>query len=70
MNRYAEHSVTTFSGTGDSGSIIVDARGSPVALLTAQTSPSFLTFGTPMFWLWDIILSKFPDAALNWDNTD
>ncbi|KAI6145492.1 hypothetical protein BKA82DRAFT_995627 [Pisolithus tinctorius] len=52
-----------FSRGGDSGSIIVDALGKFVALLTCGTGPtdsSEITFGTPMHWLWDIIKTQFP----------
>lgn len=61
-----------FSKGGDSGSIIVDAMGRFVALLTGgtgTTDSSDITYGTPMHWLWLVILTKFPDANLYWDNT-
>ncbi|KIY48392.1 hypothetical protein FISHEDRAFT_58901 [Fistulina hepatica ATCC 64428] len=56
-----------FSRGGDSGSIIVDALGKFVALLTGGTGPthsSDITFGTPMHWLWDVIKNQFPGANL------
>jgi hypothetical protein len=56
-----------FSRGGDSGSIIVDALGKFVALLTGGTGPpdsSDITFGTPMHWLWDVIKTWFPGANL------
>ncbi|KAG2075854.1 hypothetical protein BDR04DRAFT_1210431 [Suillus decipiens] len=56
-----------FSRGGDSGSIIVDALGKFVALLTGGTGPtnsSDIMFGTPMHWLWDIIKTQFPGANL------
>ena len=60
-----------FSRGGDSGAIIVDARGRLVALLTGSTGgtdSSDITFGTPMFWLWPLILAKFPGANLCLDD--
>jgi len=62
-----------FSRRGDSGSIIVDAMRRFVALLTGgagKTDASDITFGTPMHWLWLVILAKFPDAKLYWDDED
>ncbi len=62
-----------FSKKGDSGSIIVDAMGRFAALLTGgtgQTDASDITYGTPMFWLWLVILVKFPGANLYWDDKD
>ncbi|KAI5987346.1 hypothetical protein F5J12DRAFT_728538 [Pisolithus orientalis] len=62
-----------FSRGGDSGSIIVDALGKFVALLTGGTGPtdsSEITFGTPMHWLWDIIKTQFPGADLYFDADD
>jgi hypothetical protein len=64
-----------FSRRGDSGSIIVDEMGRFVALLTggtwrSLTNSSDITYGTPMHWLWPVILAKFPDANLYWDNMD
>ncbi|KAH9931504.1 uncharacterized protein B0H18DRAFT_1093306 [Fomitopsis serialis] len=56
-----------FSRGGDSGSVIVDARGRFVALLTGgtgKTGASDITFGTPMHWLWPFILAKFDGANL------
>lgn len=56
-----------FSSRGDSGSVIVDARGRFVALLTGGTGNTDsldITFGTPMFWLWDLIAAKYPGAIL------
>jgi len=62
-----------FSRGGDSGSIIVDAPGQFVALLTSGTGQSDstdITFGTPMYWLWDILKEKFPGADLDFDEKD
>jgi hypothetical protein len=56
-----------FSRGGDSGSIIVDARGKFVALLTAGTgsnNSSDITFGSPMYWVWENIKAQFPGADL------
>ena len=63
-----------FSRRGDSGSIIVDPLGKFVALLTGGTGPadsSDITYGTPMYWLWEIIETQFPGANLYFkDNGD
>jgi hypothetical protein len=62
-----------FSKAGDSGSVIVDARGKFVALLTSGTGPtdtSDITYGSPMHWLWDIIKAEFPGADLYFDSDD
>jgi hypothetical protein len=62
-----------FSRDGDSGSVIVDALGRFVALLTGgtgKTDSSDITFGTPMYWLWPLILAKFDGASLYWDDDD
>ena len=62
-----------FSKGGDSGSIIVDASGKFVALLTAGTGPndsSDITFGTPMHWIWKIIEAKFPGASLYFEDVN
>ncbi|GBE88767.1 hypothetical protein SCP_1401720 [Sparassis crispa] len=60
-----------FSRGGDSGSIIVDALGKVVALLTGGTGPtdsSDITFGSPMYWLWEIIKAQFPGANLYFED--
>jgi len=60
-----------FSRGGDSGSIIVDALGRFVALLTGgagETDSLDITFGTPMHWLWFLIRAKFAGANLYWDD--
>lgn len=62
-----------FSRGGDSGSIIVDALGRFVALLTSGTGPtdsSDITFGSPMYWLWEIIKAKFPGANLYFEDNE
>ncbi|KAF8344369.1 hypothetical protein F5887DRAFT_1134608 [Amanita rubescens] len=62
-----------FSKRGDSGSIIVDAQGKFVALLTSGTGStdiSDITFGSPMYWLWEIIEAKFPGASLSFEGCD
>ena len=62
-----------FSTGGDSGSIIVDALGKFVALLTGGTGPTVspdITFGTPMHWLWEVIKAKFEGANLYFDDDD
>lgn len=61
-----------FSKGGDSGSIIVDARGNFVALLTGGTGDPGgsvdITYGTPMHWLWEVIKTRFEGADLHFDN--
>ncbi|KAF8439829.1 hypothetical protein L210DRAFT_3670875 [Boletus edulis BED1] len=62
-----DNNSSPFSWGGDSGSIIVDALGKFVALLTGGTgsiNSSDITFGTPMHWLWDVIKTQFPGADL------
>jgi hypothetical protein len=62
-----------FSRGGDSGSIIVDARGKFVALLTAgtgSTDSSDITFCSPMWRLWEIIKAEFPGANLYFEDDD
>ncbi|EKM56437.1 uncharacterized protein PHACADRAFT_118113 [Phanerochaete carnosa HHB-10118-sp] len=62
-----------FSRGGDSGSIIVDALGKFVALLTGGTGLSYssdITFGSPMYWLWEIIEAQFPGANLYFEDDD
>lgn len=49
---------------GDSESVIVDAFGRFVAMLTGgtgKTDSSDITFGTPIHWLWLLISAKFDD---------
>ena len=60
-----------FSKGGDSGSIIVDALGKFVALLTGgtgSTNSSDITFSSPMYWLWEIIKAEFPGAYLYFED--
>jgi len=62
-----------FSRVGDSGSIIVDALGKFVALLTSGTGSTYssdITFGSPMYWLWEIIKAQFPGADLYFEDDD
>ena len=64
--------LSPFSKAGDSGSIIVDAGGNFVALLTAgagSTDSSDITYGSPMCWLWDdVIKARFPGASLYFED--
>ena len=70
---YDTKSFIPFSRGGDSGSIIVDARGHLVALLTGGTGPllseiSDVTYGTAMHSLFsEVIISQFPGANLYFD---
>ncbi|KAH9956851.1 hypothetical protein BC827DRAFT_1228401 [Russula dissimulans] len=60
-----------FSRGGDSGSLIVDAFGRFVALLTGGTGPtdsSDITYGTPIHWLWEVIKARFEGANLYFDD--
>lgn len=62
-----------FSSGEDSGSIIVDPLGKFAALLTGGTGPADapdITFGTPMYWLWEVIKTEFPDASLDFEGDD
>lgn len=58
-----------FSRGGDSGALVVGHEAEFVALLTGgtgPTSPSDITYCTPMHWLWnDIIKPMFPGAKLD-----
>ncbi|KAG5335861.1 hypothetical protein C0989_012704 [Termitomyces sp. Mn162] len=62
-----------FSRGGDSGSLI-EALAEFVALLTGgtgSTESSDITYGTPMYWLWnDVIKPQFPGANLYFDIPD
>jgi hypothetical protein len=56
---------------GDSGCIVVDALGKFVMLLTSgtgATNSSDIMFGSPMFWLWDVIKDAFPGADLYFED--
>jgi hypothetical protein len=56
-----------FSDSGDSGSIIVDGLGRIGGLLTGGTGKTErldVTYATPMWWLWERIKKRFPDAKL------
>ena len=60
-----------FSRGGDSGALIAGPEAEFTALLTGGTGPtdsSDVTYGTPMYWLWeDVIKPKFPGANLYFD---
>ena len=69
---YDDHS-GPFSKGGDSGSLIVDALGKFIALLnggTGLSDSSDITFGSPMYWLWEIIKAQFPGANLYFEDDD
>ncbi|KAI6042333.1 hypothetical protein EDC04DRAFT_2970123 [Pisolithus marmoratus] len=56
-----------FSKGGDSGSMIASGTGQFGGIITGgsgKTVSSDITYATPMFWLWPIILAKFPNATL------
>jgi len=56
-----------FSRSGDSGSIIVDALGKFVVPLTCGAGPTDspnITYGSPVYWLWEVINAQFTDANL------
>ncbi|KAH9847380.1 hypothetical protein C2E23DRAFT_848889 [Lenzites betulinus] len=71
-----EHDTGTFSKGGDSGSLIVSARGEFVALLTGGTGTSKgtagsdITFATPFDYVWDLVKEEFPGASLYFDNLE
>ncbi|KAL5633143.1 hypothetical protein ACGC1H_003589 [Rhizoctonia solani] len=60
-----------FSKSGDSGALIAGSLAEFGALLTSGTGSTDscdITYGTPMFWLWnDVIKPQFPDANLYFD---
>ena len=57
-----------FSKPGDSGALIAGPEAELIALLTTSTGAtdsSDITYGTPMYWLWnDVIKPQFPGANL------
>ncbi|KAF8550285.1 hypothetical protein OG21DRAFT_1478584 [Imleria badia] len=56
-----------FSKGGDSGSMIASGTGEFGGLLTGgsgKMESSDITYAMPMFWLWPIINTKFPNANL------
>jgi hypothetical protein len=65
--------ISPFSKPGDSGSIIVDAGGKFVTLLTAGAGlidTSDVTYGSPICWLWELIKPRFPGANLYFENNN
>ena len=57
----------------DSWSMIVNAIGNFVALLnsgTGSTNSMEIIFGTPIFWLWEIINAQFPGASLYFEDNN
>ena len=56
---------------GDSGAFIAGPEAKFTALLTGGTGPTDstdITYGTPMWWLWeDVIKPEFPGANLSFD---
>jgi hypothetical protein len=60
-----------FSKGGDDGALIAGPEAKLIALLTTGTGPtdsSDVTYGTPMYWLWnDVIKPQFPGANLYFD---
>ena len=67
-----EDDTGTFSKGGDSGSIIVSAKGEFISLLTSGTNigtdGSDITYSTPFEWIWELVCQKFPGANLYWDD--
>ena len=57
-----------FSRGGDSGAAIVGVNNDIVAQLTSGAGPtdsSDITYGTPMEWLWNVVIKgEFPNAVL------
>jgi hypothetical protein len=68
-----KHDSGTFSKEGDSGSLIVSARGEFVALLTGGTNKgtdgSDITFATLFEWVWCLVKDKF-GANLYFNNLE
>jgi hypothetical protein len=60
-----------FFRPGDSGAIMAGANREFIALLSGGTGPTNscdVTYGAPMFWLWeDVIKLEFPGANLYFD---
>ncbi|KAI0682551.1 hypothetical protein BC835DRAFT_1424251 [Cytidiella melzeri] len=63
-------SLDEFSLGGDSGSLIVDARGRFVGLLTGGDDLSRTTYATPMEWLWALIQAEYDGASLEFDDLE
>jgi hypothetical protein len=62
-----------FSRGGDSGSLIIDAHGRAVAMLTSgtgKTDSSDITFATLITWLWELIKAQFPGANFCFDDLE
>ena len=63
-----DHTSGSFSGRGDSGSLIVDSQGRMVGLLHSRRSKSggcssaHATYATPAWWVIDRIKEKYPHA--------
>lgn len=56
-----------FSKGGDSGSMVASGAGEFGGLLTGGSGKSVssnTTYATPMFWLWPVIMAKFPNVSL------
>lgn len=63
--------IDCFGTGGDSGAVIVGAKNDVVAQLTGGTGSSKdscssdIIYGTPMEWLWNVVIKgEFPDAVL------
>jgi len=65
-----------FSKEGDSGSLIVSARGEFVGLLTGGSGSnegadeSDVTFVTLFEWIWKLVLDEFPGANLHFEDLE
>lgn len=64
----------SFSKGGDSGSLVIDIHGRPVALLTGEsntgTDGSDITYATPFEWIWQLVCREFPGAVLYFDSLE
>jgi hypothetical protein len=67
---WGNNSSRPFSRGGDSGSLIVDALGRLVALLTGGTDSFDITYATLLEWLWGLIKDEFPSADLYFDDLE
>ncbi|KAM5542184.1 hypothetical protein V8D89_004057 [Ganoderma adspersum] len=57
-----------FAKAGDSGFVVVDARGRFAALLTGGAGPTEcpdIAYASPMHWLWESVKARFPGANLD-----
>jgi hypothetical protein len=66
----SSNSSRPFSRGGDSGSLIIDALGGLVALLTGGTDSFDITYATLLEWLWGLIKDEFSGADPYFDDLE